>query len=265
MILSWVETVPLTDHAAGNQDCWAERAGQTGIIRTSSISQDPRRVVNPLRDRGADSRPAARDSAGEAAWRWAVRRWMSLACCGMTTPLVTPTPPPSFWGRNSKGDGYRAATVCRRRHEHDLSLEIYPGNNLGFCAKCGAQVLPACPNCHKRLRGTVRTVTPPPGRPPAYEPHPWGFCDGCGEPYPWANREEIISQLQNILDQEDAVSEHDRLTIMEDLERLKTLDPGEDPKTERRLLASVKKGLPRFTRGLGAELLTKLIAEATFS
>jgi hypothetical protein len=177
---------------------------------------------------------------------------------------VTTTEPPSFWGHDGKGGGgFRAATVCRRRHEHDISLEVYPGKELGFCSKCGAQVLPACPTCGKRFRGTSRTVTPL-RRPPAFDLHHWGFCDGCGDPYPWANREELISQLQNILDQED-VADHDRLAIMEDLERLKTLNSGEDPKTERRLLASIKKGAPGFTRGLAAELLTKLIAEAAFS
>jgi hypothetical protein len=181
----------------------------------------------------------------------------------MTTPPVTTTTPPNFWGRDGHGDNYRAATVCRRRHEHDISLDTYPGADLGFCPQCGADVLSACPNCHKRLRGTSQTMIPRPGQPPAYAIHQWGFCDGCGEP--WANREELISQLQNILNQEGIVSAHDRLAIMQDLERLKTLNSGEDPKTERRLLASIKRGVPGFTRGLAAELLTKLIAEATFS
>jgi hypothetical protein len=160
----------------------------------------------------------------------------------MTHTIVSRTTPPAFWGRDGAGDGFRAATVCRRRHEHEISLESYPGPDLGFCARCGAQVLPASTHCGKRLRGTSRTVTPRPGQAPTYKIHEWGFCDGCGEPYHWANREELISQLQNILDQTESVSERDRLAIMGDLERLKTLDPGEEPRTERRLLTAIKRG-----------------------
>ncbi|MFB9339014.1 DUF2321 domain-containing protein [Actinoplanes octamycinicus] len=89
----------------------------------------------------------------------------------MTNTIVTRTTPPAFWGRDGQGDGFRAATVCRRRHEHELSLETYPGPDLGFCPLCGAQVLPDCTHCGKHLRGTSRSVTPVPGKAPAYGVH----------------------------------------------------------------------------------------------
>lgn len=241
--------------------------------RVDELDKELRRREPIMRQIENGISPGLGDYVGDE-WEWSVR-WQAARSAALQAAGLHEYGPevrarlqvdaPAFWGRDGKGDGFRAATVCRRRHEHDLSLETYPGTELGFCATCGANLLSACPSCGKRLRGTSRTVTPRPGRSPAYETYRWGFCDGCGEPYPWANREELISQLQNILDQEEAVSDHDRLAIMEDLDRLKVLEPGEDARTERRLLATVKRGAPGFTRGLAAELLTKLIGEATFS
>jgi Uncharacterized protein conserved in bacteria (DUF2321) len=46
------------------------------------------------------------------------------------------------------------------------------------------------------------------------------FCDGCGEPYPWATRQDRIYQLENLLDEED-IDEPTRLLVRQDLERLR--------------------------------------------
>ena len=47
------------------------------------------------------------------------------------------------------------------------------------------------------------------------------LCDGCGEPFPWATRQQRIYQLENLLDEEN-IDEMTRLLVQEDLERLRT-------------------------------------------
>ena len=41
--------------------------------------------------------------------------------------------------------------------------------------------------------------------------------DGCGEPYPWASRQDRIYQLENLLDEEQ-IDEPIRLLVMEDFD-----------------------------------------------
>jgi hypothetical protein len=61
--------------------------------------------------------------------------------------------PGKFRGRDGSGDGYRYAIVCLGGHEHSVVGEKYSGDDLGFCAKCGAQIVSSCPQCRTRLRG----------------------------------------------------------------------------------------------------------------
>lgn len=84
------------------------------------------------------------------------------------------------------------------------------------CAMCGADVLVACPDCERRIRGD-HTVPgslqdAPGGRP--------SFCDGCGVAFPWATREERIFELENLLDQQE-IDEADRVVIRDHLQRLR--------------------------------------------
>lgn len=54
-----------------------------------------------------------------------------------------------------------------------------------------------------------------------------GFCDYCGDPHPWANRQARIYQLENILDEQD-IDEAARLKAHEDLQTLRQSDLPED-------------------------------------
>ena len=64
-----------------------------------------------------------------------------------------------------------------------------------------------------------------PGRAsPTYEIYEWSFCDGCGSPYPWAGREELISHLINLLGSQ-GISDHDRLIVTEHLATAPENDP----------------------------------------
>jgi hypothetical protein len=93
-------------------------------------------------------------------------------------------------------------------------------------------------------------VTVRPGTKPTYRDHEWGFCDGCSEPYPWANRQELIFQLQNLLDVQD-ISDHDRLQVREDLRQLQDPDVVDDPEKQLKLWAGIKRRAPGLVTGLG--------------
>jgi hypothetical protein len=159
------------------------------------------------------------------------------------TNTQAPAEPAKFRGRDGSGDGYRYATVCRRRHEQSARGEDYPGDDLGFCPKCGANVLSSCPECGRRLQGMSRSLTAGRSEQATYKIHEWGFCDGYANPYPWANREEQISHLINMLDSED-MSGHDRLIVAENLQQLQQMTPGEDPERERKSWELVSKYAP---------------------
>jgi hypothetical protein len=109
----------------------------------------------------------------------------------------------------------RAALVCTRGHPVRYAVEGQPSGPLGFCQKCGAPIIGSCPSCGARVRG----IDIIPGVFSAAEYEPPKFCEGCGEPLPWAGRQERFYQLENILDQQ-GIDETDRLLVQDDLRRL---------------------------------------------
>ena len=68
------------------------------------------------------------------------------------------------------------------------------------CPTCGANVLTGCPKCRTRIRGYyhVPGVTSFTG-----DYTPPRFCDSCGAPFPWLDRQGRIFELENMLDDED--------------------------------------------------------------
>jgi Uncharacterized protein conserved in bacteria (DUF2321) len=80
------------------------------------------------------------------------------------------------------------------------------------CGRCGAPVLQACGSCEAPILGAVRVM---PGLPNEMkEPDP--FCWDCGEPYPWASREERVVKLFDKIDYED-LDEATLLTVREQI------------------------------------------------
>ena len=63
------------------------------------------------------------------------------------------------------------------------------------------------------------------------------FCWSCGEPHPWATREERVLKLFSLIDDED-LDEADRLTVVEQIAILSA--PEEEVPDERRLHAGEK-------------------------
>jgi hypothetical protein len=59
-------------------------------------------------------------------------------------------------------------------------------------------------------------------RAPNYETP--SFCTHCGEPFPWATREQLIGRLYSLLDLEDGLSASNRLQLREAIEDLAAPD-----------------------------------------
>jgi hypothetical protein len=85
------------------------------------------------------------------------------------------------------------------------------------------------------------------------------FCDGCGEPYPWATRQDRIYQLENLLDEEE-IDEPTRLLVREDLERLRVDGPELDRDTELAIWRRVKSRAPGLLAGAAWNIAQNLLS-----
>jgi hypothetical protein len=77
-----------------------------------------------------------------------------------------------------------------------------------FCAKCGTLVLTTCSNPDCRAPLPIPNI---PGGQRGSSP----FCTRCGEPHPWATREQRIGRLIDLLDSEESLGEAERLHVVE--------------------------------------------------
>lgn len=126
----------------------------------------------------------------------------------------------------SYGSYYTEAAVCRRGHVATGNTE--ENEVPARCSKCGAQVVTLCGSCGSRIRGwhvVPGVIGGAPYKPP-------DFCDNCGSPHPWANRQARLWELENLLDDEE-ISDADRLTIREQIEALQNPDLGDEEQAER--------------------------------
>lgn len=151
---------------------------------------------------------------------------------------------------------HRAALVCSRGHAKSYDVTSAHSGSLGYCRECGAVIHGRCPACGLRIRGLNFypgiIVTP--------DYHPPKFCDGCGEPMPWAGRRERFYQLQNILDQED-IDPVDRLLVQRDLQRL--LDSEDmDAGRQAEIWAKIKTRAPGILAGGGLRIAQSVMTAA---
>lgn len=133
---------------------------------------------------------------------------------------------------------YTSAIVCRRGHVYASDASrAHPAER---CAKCGAKLQATCASCDTPVRG--RLVVPG-----VVSAAPWGpgkFCHQCGSPFPWADRQARIYELQNILDEQDDLDEATRLAVAEQLSALQVDDLDEADQVER--WSKIKKLAPGF-------------------
>jgi hypothetical protein len=118
-------------------------------------------------------------------------------------------------------------------------LEVADGPVAARCSTCGAAVLTACPACGAQIRGSVPGVI-------GFAYTPRDFCHGCGTPYPWASRQARLYELENVLEENDNLSDADALTVREQLEALRD-NPDEDEAEQVKRWQRIKKVAPSLT------------------
>ena len=109
-----------------------------------------------------------------------------------------------YYGRNERQSWRDTMQVCMNGHVINAAVQNSPEFNKEFCTTCGAKTITKCPNCSSPIPGDLQDTgvlvlgfrTPAPG-----------FCQHCGEKFPWANKEPkqlreeraAIEELQNLL------------------------------------------------------------------
>jgi hypothetical protein len=156
-----------------------------------------------------------------------------------------------MWSGRSE---YRPAAICRRGHVQTIDLTH---SEVGErCPTCGAKVLTACPTCQARIRGHYHIpgvvhldsgYTPP------------RFCDSCGKPFPWLDRQGRIFELENMLDDED-LDDADELAVREQLRAL--ADPNLEEDDERKRWERVRQLAPGLWEKSGARAIIETVASA---
>jgi hypothetical protein len=152
---------------------------------------------------------------------------------------------------------YRQAAVCKRGHVESSDVSLRGGVVPERCPECGAKVLTRCPSCNTRVRGRYYVEGVLGGGARNYEPP--SFCDKCGGPFPWVDRQGRIYQLENLLDDED-LDPATELSVREQLEALRDPDLSEDE--QRRRWERVKRGAPGLWEKSGARSIVESVVSA---
>lgn len=123
---------------------------------------------------------------------------------------------------------YQASAICVRGHQFSTRLDPKElASTPSKCTTCGKEILVKCPNCNLRIQGHE---TGNGYYDYAEIPNP-GFCDGCGNAFPWVTRLERIYELENLLDSDD-IDPADKIVIGEQLAKLQKPDVSTEDQTK---------------------------------
>jgi hypothetical protein len=104
-----------------------------------------------------------------------------------------------------------SAAICMRSHYADRMLGARGRPPPpGFCKDCGAPVITECPKCTSRLLRGYEGVM-------SVGLEPDMFCTDCGNPFPWADRQSIVTHLENLLQFSDDLDNADQLVLIEQI------------------------------------------------
>lgn len=149
---------------------------------------------------------------------------------------------------------YRPAAICRRGHVQ--TEDLTHGEVGDRCPTCGAKVLTSCPACSTRIRGYYHV---PGVIALGTEYKAPRFCDACGKPFPWLDRQGRIFELENMLDDEDLDAAAE-LAVREQLTAL--ANPDLDENDERRRWERVRRLAPGLWEKSGARAIIETVVSA---
>jgi predicted RNA-binding Zn-ribbon protein involved in translation (DUF1610 family) len=75
--------------------------------------------------------------------------------------------------------GPEQGQICLSGHPINWRVRGQPEVSKPFCPKCGKQTITNCPNCRKEIPGDFVV---------------WGYCQYCGNPYPWTDKSQTAGQ-----------------------------------------------------------------------
>ncbi|MCH8519583.1 MAG: DUF2321 domain-containing protein [Nanoarchaeota archaeon] len=90
---------------------------------------------------------------------------------------------------NWEEDFYDVMQVCKNGHQITDSYNEYPKYRKDFCSECGEETIFKCPNCNSDIKGRHHVS----GVISMYNTPVPKHCENCGNKYPWAKKEELIS------------------------------------------------------------------------
>lgn len=110
--------------------------------------------------------------------------------------------------------GYHQRQTCLNGHITSNYVGTAHGNAhmQPFCGMCGAETIVNCPSCRKPQRGSLQDVLV------SGDSTPDSYCWSCGKPYPWT--EGRISAVAELVQEEEQLSEQDKLTLTTSLPEL---------------------------------------------
>ena len=121
-----------------------------------------------------------------------------------------------------------------------------------YCGSCGARVLTECPKCSTPLL-SIKYL--------AGEREPYAFCSGCGEPFHWATREQVVSRIRNLLDLDSSLSKSDRFELIDAIQELVLPDTPEAEAPKIRAVELIKSKAPNAFRA-AQPILISLMSSA---
>ncbi len=81
---------------------------------------------------------------------------------------------------------YDIMQVCLNGHQITDSYQTFVAGRQAFCKGCGEKTIIKCLNCNQPIRGRYHAD----GVINCLSTHVSDFCHSCGEPYPWAGRND---------------------------------------------------------------------------
>ncbi len=121
---------------------------------------------------------------------------------------------------------YDIQQVCENGHQITDCYNISPEKQKGFCQKCGAATITACPSCGEGIQGAQIKVSQSligarTGRqtmiPTTHADVP-SYCHNCGKPYPWTEK-KIVTAIQ-IFAESGNLNDDEKKTIEEDINNI---------------------------------------------
>jgi hypothetical protein len=155
------------------------------------------------------------------------------------------------WGAVCEGDGHVIAKWMGPLEWMLLPPGIVHDEYPNFCHLDGSRVIHTCRSCGSQLACTVQRS--------GWSAEP--FCWSCGEPHPWATREQRVRKLYALLEAE-SLSEEEHLIVLDQLAILS--EPPDQTTHEDQVHAGrrIKTIAPKLWESLLPVLQSLLTAEA---